>query len=402
MSVSNDKASSGRKVSVIIPTYNRAELVRHAIDSILLQTAPPLEIIVVNDGSTDGTSEVLQTYEGRIIYLEQSNGGKSAALNNALQHVTGEYVWIFDDDDIALPDAIARHLDVLEQNPDVDFSYSPFYHCFSGSDGSLVPTRSTALPELSHEPLVAALLDRCCITQPGSIVRKTCYDKLGGFDERLVRSQDYQMLLRLAVDCRGFPVSQPTFLCRTHSGDRGSAADRFGHQDKAKKWAEYDQLFTSEYYYSLPLAAYINRAEDGGALSNQETTTALLRRSAIFARKGFPELMLRDLQKVATMSDDDLNQQQAQLCQKAMTAVYPIAYRQFTSYPHLARLIREACRSAMGVAIRVELARGAYHQLWRELHDHSYRQAASLVWLVPGIIGLQGLWRLIFGRQTES
>ena len=82
MTAPGNSSSWERKVSVIVPTYNRANLIHYAIDSILAQTVPVLEIIVVNDGSTDDTAEVLNRYGNEIRYLEQSNRGKSAALDS--------------------------------------------------------------------------------------------------------------------------------------------------------------------------------------------------------------------------------------------------------------------------------------------------------------------------------
>ena len=94
-------------VTVIIPTYNRAHLLRQALDSIFRQTLTPSQVIVTDDGSTDDTREALRGYYDRIEYLPQAhNRGKAAALNAALPRVRGELVWIFDDDDVALPHSL--------------------------------------------------------------------------------------------------------------------------------------------------------------------------------------------------------------------------------------------------------------------------------------------------------
>ena len=83
------------KVSVLIPTYNRADYIEECLDSILNQTVPPLEIIVIDDGSEDDTAQRLESYKDRIIYLHKENGGKPSALNLALTQVRGDYIWLF-------------------------------------------------------------------------------------------------------------------------------------------------------------------------------------------------------------------------------------------------------------------------------------------------------------------
>ena len=88
------------KFSVIIPTYNRANYVGEAVESVLQQTYQNSELIVVNDGSTDDTAEVIRRFGDQICYVEKANGGKASAVNLGLKYVTGEYVWILDDDDI--------------------------------------------------------------------------------------------------------------------------------------------------------------------------------------------------------------------------------------------------------------------------------------------------------------
>ena len=114
-------------VTVIMPTFNRANYICASLDSLLAQTVAPAQIIVVDDGSTDATPSVLEPYRQRIDYLRRDNSGKPAAINSALQRVRGDYLWVFDDDDIACPDALARHLHALDGAPTAGWSYSGFY-----------------------------------------------------------------------------------------------------------------------------------------------------------------------------------------------------------------------------------------------------------------------------------
>ena len=90
-------------VSIIVPTFNRARYLPECLDSLLAQTFPATEIIDVNDSSTDDTARVIRPYLDRITYVEKENGGKSTALNLVLPGIQSDYLWIFDDDDVALP-----------------------------------------------------------------------------------------------------------------------------------------------------------------------------------------------------------------------------------------------------------------------------------------------------------
>src|SRR3989338_4269347 len=96
------------KITVLIPTFNRAAFLAECLDSLLSQTLPATQILVANDGSTDNTLEVLKPYRNRIDYTETPQLGKPSAINFAMDKVTGDYLWIFDDDDVCLPDALER------------------------------------------------------------------------------------------------------------------------------------------------------------------------------------------------------------------------------------------------------------------------------------------------------
>jgi len=107
-------------VSVIIPTYNRADRVTRAIDSALAQTVPPMEVIVIDDGSTDNTQEVLAAYGDRIHVVYQANAGVSAARNTGLELATGELIALLDSDDIWLPHKLELQLQVFALDEDLD------------------------------------------------------------------------------------------------------------------------------------------------------------------------------------------------------------------------------------------------------------------------------------------
>ena len=127
------KVSKPATVAIIIPTYNRARLLVQSLESVLIQSRPPDEILVADDGSTDETADVLAGYEHRIRYLHKPNGGVPSALNHGLAATNADYIGFIDDDDLLMPDAIQRHLEFLHSHPDIDFSYSGCYRFWSNT-----------------------------------------------------------------------------------------------------------------------------------------------------------------------------------------------------------------------------------------------------------------------------
>ena len=122
-------------ITAIVPTYNRARYLATAIDSVLDQTLRPAEVLVVDDGSVDETREILKTYGARIQAIHKTNGGKASALNLALKNARGEFIWIFDDDDVALPDALEKMFNALAEHPESAFAYGSHDHLVESDSG---------------------------------------------------------------------------------------------------------------------------------------------------------------------------------------------------------------------------------------------------------------------------
>ncbi len=249
-------------VTVVVPTWNRAEYLPHALDSLLTQTLPPAQVIVVDDGSTDSTPAVVAGYGGRVEYLRKANGGKSSAVNAGLARVRGEYLWVFDDDDVALPDALARFVDALDGRVEYGFAYSTCWFTLDGPDHRLGEVVGEAAAPSSVGPvaggLLLPLLEGNFLSGAAVFARAASYRVVGGFDERLIRSQDYDMAIRLARRFAGVRVAGgPTFHQRQHSGPRGSERDRFTAAEKSAKWQEYDALVFRKVRDDLGLEEYL-------------------------------------------------------------------------------------------------------------------------------------------------
>ncbi|MGH8146530.1 MAG: glycosyltransferase family A protein, partial [Rhodanobacteraceae bacterium] len=224
-------------VAVIIPTYNRAQYVGQAVESALNQSHPPDEVLVVDDGSTDNTSEVVTGYKDRVKYLYKANGGLPSTLNQGLAATDADYVCVIDDDDVMTPDAIERRLAFLHSRPDLDFCYSGCYRFWGDTPPQWPGVDHLELydcADIAPDDLFLYALETYPFHTQSLLVPLRCYRAINGFDEAQLRSEDYDMILRLAREFRGAKVGSPTFLLREHSGDRGPAGARHGIDERDK------------------------------------------------------------------------------------------------------------------------------------------------------------------------
>jgi glycosyltransferase involved in cell wall biosynthesis len=287
-------------VCAIVPTYNRASLLRECLDSLLAQTRPLDEIIVVNDGSTDSTDDVLRAYVGKARILRQDNAGKAAALNNALAHCNTAYVWICDDDDIAEPDASAALAGALDADPAAGFSYGQ-YRRFQEDSGIQKIFPMSYWPFGHEKAFFLELLERCFVFQFCSMIRRSVYREIGPFDTRLLRSQDYDMMVRVARRYRGVYVNKSLFLQRWHFGPRGAAADRFSAKSSWTKWLTYDHIIFDRVRREVTLEELI--PPFARSLSAKEMQrAALLQRACICGRHAMWNECIADLEQACALS----------------------------------------------------------------------------------------------------
>jgi glycosyltransferase involved in cell wall biosynthesis len=186
-------------VSVIIPTYNRAQYVCEAVESVLAQTYQDFEIIVVDDGSTDDTEERLRPYMDRIRYARQANAGPSVARNRGILASSGEYTAFLDSDDLWNVESKLEHqVSFFERLPDVGAIYSNYVYGEIPTD-SCLPLRYPKQPPPSGNIFVALAEGKigCC---PSSIVvRKSLFAEAGLFDPTLRGLEDYDLWLRFSA-----------------------------------------------------------------------------------------------------------------------------------------------------------------------------------------------------------
>lgn len=188
--------NSAPLVSVVIPAYNVAPFIRSAVESALQQSWKNIEVIVVDDGSTDGTSEALvQTVDPRLTVIPQSNRGSSAARNTGISAARGEYVAFLDGDDLWTRDKLERHVRFLESHPatDMAFSLSRIIDEFGRSTGR---SSQRVSGTISFRRL---MLENVVNNGSATVLRRSALNRVGGFDEYLRACVDYDLWLRISL-----------------------------------------------------------------------------------------------------------------------------------------------------------------------------------------------------------
>lgn len=288
-------------VAAIIPTFNRARYLGECVESVLNQTRPPDEVVVVDDGSTDDTRRVLDAWRGRVRVLHKENGGKSTALNLGLEHVHADLIWICDDDDVACPDALERLTAALDAAPDAPFAYGKFQGFFE-RDGRTHyrPHENYGRPEEPSFFLNA--LEEMFAFQFAMLVRRRAYDAAGPFRTDLHRSQDFEMLARLTRV--GEPVFTPhtVFLQRRHEGERGPAGQRISAAETFAKSISYGGRVLREFRETLPLDEFTPGFARGW--TEHRERAALLQIGLTFAKRAMWPEALADLEAAAAIDPD--------------------------------------------------------------------------------------------------
>ena len=200
------------KVSVIIPTYNRAHILGRAIKSVINQTYQDFEIIVIDDGSTDNTEEVIKSFDDeRIIsHLCEKNRGVAAARNIGIKLSKAKYIAFQDSDDVWHPNKLKKIMKVLNDFGNIDFIFS----C-----GRIIRDREIVgytgnnswINKSSKKELISKLFMADFIPTQGSVVKKDKIIKVGGFDESFPSASDYELWLRLTPICNFHFIGEPLF-----------------------------------------------------------------------------------------------------------------------------------------------------------------------------------------------
>ena len=232
------------KVTVIIPSYNYGHFLGEAIQSVLDQSLQEWELIVVDDGSTDNTREVVAAFVApRIHYIHQQNRGNPAARNAALRLAKGEYVAFLDADDVWFPEKLKRQVAQLDSlPPTVGLVYSDVY-LFNNEDGTII-RRFMQGRRPPQGRILRELLDTegWFISDTGSLIRREVFQRVGLYDESLWWYEDWEMWVRIAATYEVAAMDEPVARCRRHSANLSKAPEgmyRHGQTARRKVMASY-------------------------------------------------------------------------------------------------------------------------------------------------------------------
>ena len=208
------------RVSVVIPTYNSGPLVKQAVESVLAQSYPAAQIIVVDDGSTDDTRQQMRAFDGRIEYVRQPNARVAAARNHGLLRATGDAVAFLDADDYWHPEKLSRQIAVLSERPEIGLLATD---CFDWP-GPLPECQDSDARGIDIVPLERLLVCNT-LTTSSIMVRRSVLEQAGRFDTDLFGPEDYDLWLRCSRLAPAAVLRQPLTGYRDTSGSVGKQAD---------------------------------------------------------------------------------------------------------------------------------------------------------------------------------
>jgi len=220
------------QVSVIIPTYNRAPTLRRALDSVLAQKGASFEVLVVDDGSTDGTRNLIRgTYGSTPLHdaikcLHQPNRGPASARNLGIQNSSSEFIAFLDSDDEWLPGKLKAQLQFFEENPDC---------LICQTEEIWIRNGRRVNPMKKHKKFGGSIFEKClprCIVSPSAVmVRREFFDRVGLFDESFPACEDYELWLRASARMPIGLIEKPYVVKYGGHGDQRSrqfpVIDRF-------------------------------------------------------------------------------------------------------------------------------------------------------------------------------
>jgi glycosyltransferase involved in cell wall biosynthesis len=256
-------------ISVVIPTYNRVDLLPRALESVLQQTLAPDQVIVVDDGSDDATREMVAEHYPGIDYIYQQNKGVSSARNTGIQAASGDWVAFLDSDDAWLPGKLFRQVLALKQGG--------YEVCHTNETWIRDGVRVNQMHK--HKKYGGWIYPHClplCSISPSSVMlSRTALKEVGLFDENLPACEDYDMWLRLCSRYRVMLADEP--LVMKYGGHEDQLSRKFWGMDRFRVLSLENMLITgtlgpSDYAQTLEMLLHKLRILRGGAIrhGNQE------------------------------------------------------------------------------------------------------------------------------------
>lgn len=271
-------------VTAIIASFNRRSYIRSAIDSVLLQTYPNFELIVIDDGSTDGTGELLQKHYGdRIRYAFQENKGRSEARNHGIRLAQGEYIAFLDSDDVWESEKVARQVAFMDQNPEYGLSHT-FTSVISASGDPLPADTFTRLRNHSRGIQsgysYGALTRRCIMFLSTVMVRSSLIPAIGFMDREIPAFEDWDWYLRAALVTKIGTLSEALTRYRLHEGNSTNSEFLKGERMTSIKHLELSQDLPQSSRKRTQTNLFIHLAAVAYKEGNDAECARFLRRAA--------------------------------------------------------------------------------------------------------------------------
>lgn len=211
------------KVTIIIPSYNCEAYIAETIGSVRNQTFKDIELIVVDDGSTDKTREIVESFGEPVRLIAQQNQRVCAARNRGIREAKGEFICLLDHDDYWYPYKLEAQVETLEQHREAGVAYAPFIRWYSDADGRF-PEPSTLMPPPSIEGtdldgsgwIYHQFLLDCWMLTSSAMFRKEVFEKCGVFDEALPYSEDWDLWIRISREYQFIKLKRANTLYRQH------------------------------------------------------------------------------------------------------------------------------------------------------------------------------------------
>lgn len=287
MAVVSDQPSvtAGPLVSTVVPTYNRRALIERALDSALAQTHLPQEIIVVDDGSTDGTAELLrERYGDRLRYVAQPNAGVSCARNTGMRLARGEFIALLDSDDEWGPTKLTKQVAFMRAHPDYGMVLTDVRRV-DGERREIDVYRRRDVIRTDGAVLQYVLRDPAFVPA-SALFRRDVFERLGGFDESLRTAEDIDFHLRVAAAFKiGVIEEALTIAMRGHGGlsnDDASDGDYVRVLERFVR-AQADQIPSTARHAAL-FRTYVRNARSALASGRYAEALRLAMRAGVHVR----------------------------------------------------------------------------------------------------------------------
>lgn len=254
-----------QKISVIIPTYNRADKILESVNSVLRQTYTNIEVIVVDDGSTDDTKNVVESIEDeRVRYIRLlENGGASVARNVGVEHASGNIIAFEDSDDLWYANKLELQMEYWKLHPEFSMIYSQYKMHLS--ETTCIAPNPEWYGEMEGD-IFPWLLLRNSIGTPTMIMYKECFEEIGGFDTEMRSLEDWDFAIRFAEQFLIGYVEQPLVNAFFSEGGVSSSTSAY-YESRCKMIAEYKEYMISYGIFDNIVNDLFHRAEERGVLA---------------------------------------------------------------------------------------------------------------------------------------